>query len=757
MQDTFYARFRLWILIGLLVALPVIFWGANSAWEGSRNSILDWLPPSFDETKQIFWFDEKFGGDELLMVSWDDCKLGDQRLAAFAERLRAPPKGESAPLFQTVITGSEIYDQLRSAPLKLETREAQSRMRGWLLGKDRKTTGVIALVSEAGEADRHAAVEHAYNCAEQVQGLSRGQLRVAGATMEGVAIDRVSKASLPLLANLSFLACFAIMFACFRNLRLAIFIFALAIINHFFSMALIHYTGVRMDSILMMVPSLIFVLTVSAGVHLANYYRDAVVEHGFELAAVRAVSSGWAPCWLAATTTAIGLISLVRSELVPVDRFGTFSALTVVAGTGILFLVLPSLLEQWPPRRWARRLRDQQADIGISPPRWRTVHRLVTTFRVPIIVLATALLVVTGWGVTRIQPSAKIHNMFAPESRVLSDYKWIETNIGPLVPVEIVVHIPIPSEHSVVDRMQLVERVRKVVASVDGVDSTISAATFGPSLPADRFGLSGAVRRVAIKRALQRHRDWFIANHYLSLNDAPAEEMWRISGRVWAGRDIDYGAVLRQIEERVEQQVAAPLRDQGWSGVHLTYCGGVPLVQKAQDQLLLDLINSFLVAFGLIAVAMIFLLRNITAGLLSMIPNILPSVAVFGWMGWTGVEMEIGSMMTASAALGIAVDDTLHFVTWFRRGMLQGMARREATAYAYERCGMAMVQTSLICGLGLLVYALSPFAPFAKFAWLMFTMLLAAIVADLVVLPAILDSPLGRVFAPKSRTPQPEH
>ncbi len=186
----------------------------------------------------------------------------------------------------------------------------------------------------------------------------------------------------------------------------------------------------------------------------------------------------------------------------------------------------------------------------------------------------------------------------------------------------------------------------------------------------------------------------------------------------------------------------------------VVYTGSVPIVQRSQQQLLDDLFGSFAIAFVFIAVTMVILLRSLRAGLVSMIPNVFPAIVVFGAMGILGVQIEVGSMMTAAAALGIAVDDTLHFLTWFRRGLARGQSRREAIAFSYSRCATAMIQTTLICGLGLFVYVLSPFGPISRFAWLMFSMLAAALAGDRIVLPALLVGPLGRVFRP-SRVNRP--
>ncbi len=239
----------------------------------------------------------------------------------------------------------------------------------------------------------------------------------------------------------------------------------------------------------------------------------------------------------------------------------------------------------------------------------------------------------------------------------------------------------------------------------------------------------------------------------------------------------------------------------GESGFDTTYTGTVPIVYKAQTTLLKSLRESIGMAFGMILVVMIFLLRNgrmslsrvtfwvpaisfavvaiplhlllgvsiwiaglsgmlvvsmvcfgnITGGLISMIPNVFPVVVVFGLMGHAGVMVDIGAMMTASVAMGVAVDDTIHFLNWFRIGLDNGLERREAIQQSYRRCAAAMTQTTLIGGLGLSVFAISTFTPTQRFGVLMLTLLSAALVGDLIFLPALLVSPLGRYFSPAKK------
>ena len=100
--------------------------------------------------------------------------------------------------------------------------------------------------------------------------------------------------------------------------------------------------------------------------------------------------------------------------------------------------------------------------------------------------------------------------------------------------------------------------------------------------------------------------------------------------------------------------------------------------------------------------------------------------------------------MTASVALGIAVDDTLHYLFAYRDGCHGDRTRTSSILHALKICGRAMFQTTLICGLSMAVYLFSDFAPAQRFAVLMILLLAVALLADLFILPAILGSNLDR-------------
>ena len=131
--------------------------------------------------------------------------------------------------------------------------------------------------------------------------------------------------------------------------------------------------------------------------------------------------------------------------------------------------------------------------------------------------------------------------------------------------------------------------------------------------------------------------------------------------------------------------------------------------------------------------------------------GIFPTVVVFGLMGLLGFVIDIGSVMTPCVAVGVTVDDVIHFMRCHRRGTRQGMSESRAALLAYATCGRAIFQSWGIIGLGLGAFALSSFVPTFRFGLLMFLLLTAGMLGNLLFLPAILAGPIGRGIARASR------
>ena len=145
-------------------------------------------------------------------------------------------------------------------------------------------------------------------------------------------------------------------------------------------------------------------------------------------------------------------------------------------------------------------------------------------------------------------------------------------------------------------------------------------------------------------------------------------------------------------------------------------------------------------AMVIIFVVMSILFRSVRAGFLSMIPNALPILIVFGMMGWSGTTLNLGTSIIACTAIGISVDDTIHFMTDFGRRMRKGRNRRQAMEETVRSLGRPIIYTSVTLFFGFLILSLSNFEMISSVGFLTGATMLTALGGDLVLLPVILIS-----------------
>ncbi|TWT79185.1 MMPL family protein [Planctomycetes bacterium CA13] len=727
-----------------LVLFPIVIIGATRAWENSGTKVEDWLPSGFEETERLIQFFDRFGSDELLMIGWEGAKLGDPNLAQIRERLLAadPLDQQRRVFFRDVWTGDSVLQEMQDPPLGLTATQAKVRMAGWILGRD-ETTAVLALVSNDGMADRHRAIDFARRVATDVLDRPASEVHFAGPTIEAVAIDEASQSSLLRLNGYSFLVCIGLLIICLRRVWYAIVIFGIAIYNEQAAMALIHFSGSQMDSILLLTANLTLVLSVSAGIHMYGYYRHASQLSSDTPPARIAIRMAFKPTLLAAITTAIGFGSLAISQIVPVHKFGFYTAIAVP---------LAALLTLWyfamylPSSRRATNFGgNRNATIGIPTRQQSLQVRLLrrTLSKWPLVLFFfLSCIALGGVGLVRLRISTGLHDLFPDDAKLLGDYAWIEQRIGPLVPVEIVLECPSRDGRDVVDELALLGQLQARVRRTEPVGSLISAVNFSPPIPrkSKTSSLAALAYRAGLNAGLNQSLNRYQSLRLLRVD--PDQRLWRLTARVEGSKPQEYHLIMDELRAATSETLAT----HGDPDITFTLSGGVPLAAKTQERLLSDLGTSYITAMVLIGATMAIFLRNLFAGALAMIPNILPAFVVFGWMGAMNWKVEIGGVMTASAVLGIAVDDSLHLIMSFREWYKSGLSRQHSVLAALATCSTAMVQTTLVCGLGMLVFSLSPFIPIQRFAWLMFSLLFVALLADLVLLPAILYSPLGRFF-----------
>ncbi len=829
----FFSRYAHAIIAIVALSTPLLVQAARLALQSNQNKVLDWLPATFSETHDLKWFREHFSADGFVVISWDDCRLGgnpadpnaepdDPRLEQLAQAL-VPDKPDEASAdepqyFHSVTTGRRLLNQLTDPPMDIPYRTAVDRLKGIVIGPDgRQTCAIVMLTPDAIDHFRDAIgrgntgrfqlghpegvlFKTLRNC-----GIDPDTVHLGGPPVDNVAIDEEGERTLVRLASLAGVVGLVLAGWSLRSIRLTMIVFACGLLSAAGSLAAVWLAGQSTDAILMSMPALVYVLAISGAVHLVNYYRQEVEERGLRGAPGRAIAHGWKPALLCSVTTAFGLLSLYASDLTPIRKFGTFSVLGVMLMLIVLFTFLPAALQLWPvpPKRRATGWTRSRPIVAMMRRHRRLVrlgslsfsqlwdhlgswiilrHRFVT-------IVCTLLIVSVGMGVTRIRTTIDLMKLFDGQARILRDYRWLEGHIGRLVPMELVLRIDPqfvrqadetaanhrPGSLTLLERMEIVTDLQQTIehrfgsGAGDVVGPPMSAIVFAPPLSAQHQGTRAFVRRTATNSKLEQNYAALANSGYLSVDHQDGAELWRISLRIAAFKDIDYGRFTNELREIVEPDLAkhnARLSDLATAGdpgvpaagatslpLTAVYTGVVPIVYKAQRALLESLIKGAFWSFVSITPLLMLVARSVPAGLVAMLPNALPVLTVFGGMGWLGLPVDIGSMMSASIALGVAVDDTIHYLTWFREDLRQTNDRRVAILAAYQRCATPTLQAALISGVGLSVFALSTFVPTRQFGLMMLVILLAGAVAELIMLPALLAGPLGRVFCAASRKP----
>ncbi len=749
-------RISTYCLWGALLCLPIVGYWASRVTFGTVF-VQAWLPGDDLARATYRHFLEQFGDDQILFLSWPGCTLDDPRLDRLTDRLKQAKSDKPELGIVDVQNSRGMLDQLTDGPSHVSFETARQRLEGIAIGAD-GSCFIAMQVADASNSERSHLISQLKSMAYEQIGVPQTELVLAGEPFQVHVIDRASRETMQYFVAPSSAIALLLAWLCLGRLRLTLLVFMLAGIGQVIGLALIAVFLGEMSAVMVVLPTLIFMLTLSAAIHLTNYYRDCGGEQN-EYAGAEALALGFRPCALATLTTVFGFGSLVVSQLQPVWQFGSLASLGLLVTTTFLLSVFPAALSLG---RFARAT-DQYAAVPRHPSRFTAwLTRFTSDYANLITAIGLSALSLTSLGLIRLQTSTEFEDMFPASSPAVTSLRWMQEHLGPINSLEFIISFPKSSDSSktsidddILDRVRAVARAHQALEDSEHTNAILSAMTFLPPIP-DGPGTRSTIRRAVLRRTIGAHLDDLQTHHLMS--DSPEAQQWRLSARIRDLTGDNFGEIQAELRHRVETSLntenspahfevlalAPHPTDATPKRPTLSITGLRVVIEKAHFALLSDLGGSFVAAFLLIAPVMMIIVRSIRGGLLLMIPNVLPVALVFGAMGWLQIKLDVASILTASVALGIAVDDTLHFVAWFMRYRRQGSQASEAVQAAIANCARPMLHTSIICTGSMLPFFFSDFLPTSKFALLMILILSGAIIGDLVLLPAMLQSSIGK-------------
>lgn len=631
---------------------------------------------------------------------------------------------------------------------------------------------VSVALSEAGVADKVATVE-AVRTAVEALGIQPDAIRMGGRPIVTVALNQAvrdaawnnggPKWDLPHRSPIFFsaLVTIVISFVMLRSFRLAILVQAVAFLSVMLSLSLIPLTGGTMNMVLIVMPTLLAVLTVSAAIHLANYWKHSGKSDP-STSVYMAAQTAWLPCVLASATTAIGMASLVASNLVPVRDFGIYSGIGCLISFVVVLYVLPSLMLYWP--------KSPPPSDQLDTSHWRNLGNWLARHRRVVCTACFALTAASAWGLWQFQTETKVIRYFPQESRVVRDYEYLEDKLSGVISIDTIVKFDTAaqSQMTFVERARTVKALQQEIRGHREISGVLSLASFLDLRETNTEGLSFGQRqklklaqRSWARKIHEKVRnpdedgdsaissmmavpdystDWLASGDQLLNREG--DEIWRITAQTSALSDIN----LEELIGDMNSIASSHLSLVGSPNTGHVVTGLIPVFLRTQQAVLESLIVSFGLAFVMIAIVMMFVLKSPMAGAFTMLPNLMPVLIVFGLLSWVQLKVDIGTMITASVALGIAVDGTLHLLTWFKELTSRGVPVEDAVGQALEHCGPAMWQTSAAVGLGMFALLPADLLLVSRFGWIMASLIFAALVADIIFLPALLGGALGNLI-----------
>jgi predicted RND superfamily exporter protein len=513
--------------------------------------------------------------------------------------------------------------------------------------------------------------------------------------------------------------------------------------------------------------SLLLILTLSLAIHLVVRYRElheASPDAEQEALVREMVRSKTVPCLYTAITTMVAFGSLLFSGIRPVIDFGWMMAIGIAVAFLLVFSLMPATLVFLKPGIPHRR-KDLTDKIT------RFFARLIRSHGSAILTASTLLTLFSIVGMSFLTVENRFIDYFKKSTEIYRGMEIIDRELGGTTPLDVIIDAPARffQQQEEIWEDPLLAEFGMDDAESGGITATsywfntgrlpdvANAHRFLDSLPETGKVLSADT---AIEMLRQIEEEIVSDNFELSVlyNKLP-DEIREILIHPYMSEDGNQVRfAIRVFEsdpslqrEILMQEIRHQLTDEfGYdeSQVHLS---GMLVLY---NNMLQSLFRSQILTIGVVFLAILFmfviLFRNVKMAGIGIVPNVFAALLVLGLMGWFGIPLDLMTITIAAITIGIAVDDTIHYVHRFTREFGQDRDYWAAVNRSHASIGRAMYYTSVTVTLGFSILVLSSFVPTIYFGLLTGFAMLIALLANLTLLPLLIVRfrPLGRAGAP---------
>jgi CRP-like cAMP-binding protein len=493
------------------------------------------------------------------------------------------------------------------------------------------------------------------------------------------------------------------------------------------------WTGIPLSMVTMIVPVFLISVGTAYCLHIiSEYLHQAGNAESPSKAAFVTFSNIALPTVMAALTTAIGLGSLLASRITAVTEFAIFTCFGLFSITFILFTFFPAALALIPLPR--KKIQGSDKIRGLWIRFLQKIARINLKQQKTTLSIIVTIAIFCMIGMFRIQVETNPVDYFKADTAVSHDFHDIYKNLSGSFPVNMIMASNAENYFENPGHISDILRLQQFLENLPGVDKTVSFAdylklvnyamnSFEPryyAVPEEAFELRMLINNYTMMLGEDMLKS-FMSSDFSKAN---------ILMLTHISSSRKFLETRQKILAHVNQEFS---KDLNWevTGFGMVLSASSHLLTAGQIK---SLSLTLIIVFGI----MFILLLSFRGGLIALLPNLFPIVINFGLMGWFGVELSVVTSLIASIAIGLAVDDTIHYLFRYNIEFKKNLDENWALKETIVRVGRPIIFTTLTISVGFSILAFSSFKPTAMFGVMMVITMISALVADLILLPSLM-------------------
>ncbi len=537
-------------------------------------------------------------------------------------------------------------------------------------------------------------------------------------------------------SSLSTIIILIILFLIFRKPWGILVSFSSVLVGMLIFIGFLGLRGKSLDPMSNLFPILMIIVGVSDVIHLLTKYTLEQRKGMKQRAAIRkTIREVGLATFLTSLTTAIGFSSLYTSSVPPIRNFGVTASIGVFIAYFTVLLFSSSLMSLFPAEKLIR--------INVKKNNWDRItswfYRVTLNHQRKILIFSLLAIVVFIAGISKISTDTHIENNFPRDAKIRSDFILLEEAFGGVRNFEIAVLAAPGKLIKQSDILRNIEKVERYLAGISILSSPISPVSLYKSVNRALHGNSADHYKLPEEDYRLRRLDRYVRKIPDQIGSSMISKDGTMGRMMFRFRDVgsDSIAAIRQnIDSWVAQNTDTAIVKFRQTGTALLFDTNTKNVRS-------NMFFGLGIAFLLVSLLMVMLFKNWKMVFISLVPNIFPLLLGGALLGFLGIELDAATSIIFAIAFGIAVDDTIHFLSKFRLEIDQGKTIKESIRITFHESGKAICLTSIILFFGFISLSSSYYPPTFYVGLLVSITLLSALLADLFLTPVLIYQLMG--------------